>query len=104
MIFQEVTTCMEQIAALKTRLGRHTKNQGAIENGRLQYLPGMSHLSTQRSVEQCVQDIWTMLDGSAMLELNFSKILAAVHRFRRAVKDLVGRSKIGKSKIKVIEG
>ena len=74
---------------MKTRLGKHSKNQDAIHNGRLQFLPGMSQYSTSRSIEQCVQDLWMLLEGNAMLELNFSNILAAVSRFRRAVKEKV---------------
>lgn len=85
---------------LKNRLGKHSKNQAAIQNGRLLYLPGMSHLSTSRSVEQCVQDLWLQLEGNAMLELNFSNVLTAVSRFQRAINEKVAGTSSGKSELK----
>ena len=81
---------------LKTRLGKHTKNRTAIQNGRLQFLPGFAHYSTTKGIESCVQDLWQMIEGNNMLELNFTKVYDAVQRLRRAIKRRVETTETSK--------
>ena len=85
----------EQITVLENRLNKHTKNKTALQNGRMTFLPGFEDLSMFKSVEQCAQDIWAMLEGHNMLDLNFGKCLAAVRCFKRAIKQRLTQHKNG---------
>ena len=77
-------------------MNKHTKNRTALQNGRMTFLPGFEDLTMFKSVEQCVQDIWSLIEGHNMLDLNFGKCLAAVRNFKRAVKQRLTQAANGK--------
>lgn len=66
------------------------------------FLAGYESESTFRSVKTCVQDIWAMVEGTGMLELNYNNILTAVKRLRRSLQQQVASTDRCKFKLSSI--
>ena len=56
----------------------------AIQGGLMHFLPGMEGISMEKPFVDCMRDVWGMVEGSAMLNLNFNNLLAAVERLKKS--------------------
>ena len=56
----------------------------AIQGGLMHFLPGMEGVSMEKPFVDCMRDLWAMFEGSSMLTLNHSQLLAAAERLKRS--------------------
>ena len=61
----------------------------------MHYLPGMAGVSMEKPFVECMRDVWSMVDGAAMLNLQYQPLLVAVERLRKSATARVHETKNG---------
>ena len=59
-------------------------------------LPGFSGASAVKPFPETVRDLWQLLDGPNMLNLQFDSVLACVQNMRKSVKSWMSTSALSK--------
>ena len=79
-----MTECHATIRRIEDRLNNGKTAVHAIQGGLMHFLPGMEGVSMEKPFVECMRDLWAMFEGSAMLTLNHSNLVAAVERLKRS--------------------
>ena len=80
---------------METRL-QGSQGRDAISGGRMRCLPGFSGASSVKPFPETVRDLWQLLDGPNMLNLQFDAVLSCVQNMRKSVKAWMNSSAGGK--------
>ena len=67
----------------RLQMGSHSRE--AISGGRMRCLPGFSGASSIKPFPETVRDLWQLLDGPNMLNLQFDAVLNCVKSMRKSV-------------------
>ena len=67
-------------------MGVGAKGKDPISGGRLRFLPGFSGVSMVKPFPDCVRDLWSLVDGSNMLNLNFEAVTNSLKVMKKSVK------------------
>ena len=91
-IFKRYDDCSKILKNLEERLQIGTFGNDAIVGGRMRCLPGFSGLSMVKPFPDTVRDLWQLVDGSNMLNLNFDEVLSKVTSLKKSAKSWIHNS------------
>ena len=96
MFFKEYSENQTLITKLQDRLNKGRAAVGAVQGNVMHYLPGFEGQSMERPFIDVARDLWSLVEGSAMLSLNYNNLILVLGRLRKSARADVHSSIPGK--------